>query len=91
MTKHEKGPARLKEQAEKDWKEQASAAEIDEYERWRADMDKEYELELRREEYERDTHLDGMDITLLDRKADEGELLDSSKALRITSTWITST
>jgi len=84
MTKQEMEQIVLRNQAEQDWKEQASAAEIEEYERWKARLDKDYELELNRDRKKRNKYQDSMDITTLDRRNDE-DRLDTSKALRITS------
>jgi len=84
MTQQEWETILLKQQAEQDWKEQASAAEIEEYERWKAELDADYKRELERDRKRRSTHLDDMDITMLDREND-GDWMDTSKALRITS------
>ena len=84
MTEKELETILFRQQALQDWKEQASATEIEEFERWNAEWEKENELELRRERYHRSEHLDNMDITMLDREND-GCRLDTSKALRIAS------
>ncbi|MCL2299951.1 MAG: hypothetical protein FWC27_07375 [Firmicutes bacterium] len=84
MTQQELETILLKRQALRDWKEQASAAEIEEFEQCNTEWVKENKLERRREQYYRNKHLDDMDITLLDREND-GCQLDTSKALRIAS------
>jgi len=84
MTQQELETILLKQQALRDWKEQAGAAELEAFERWNKEWEKENELELERERKHRNAHLDGVDITLLDRKND-GCQLDTTKALRITS------
>ena len=84
MTQKEMETILLRQRAEQDWKEQASDAEIEEYERWKAELDADYEREQRRELRHRKDHLDDMDITMLDRENDDCRL-NTSKAPRITS------
>jgi DNA-directed RNA polymerase specialized sigma24 family protein len=84
MTPQELETILLRRQAERDWKEHASAAEIEEYERWKAELAADYKRELERDRKRRSEHQDGMDITELDRNNDDISL-NTSKALRITS------
>jgi len=77
-------PWQLKQFAMREWKQAASAAELEEYERWRAQQEREHKLLVRREWRYRNDHLDGTDITSVGRDSN-GFLPSTSKALRIST------
>ena len=77
-------PRELRKFAKGEWMKYASAAELEEYERWRAKQEREHKLLVRRERRYRNDHLDGMDITSQGRDSN-GFLPSTSKALRIST------